>query len=392
MRVLSPKQGSLDNFTQAELLKPFDGAVLAFLEQLSKRLLHHPKKQNYPELTALGFWLRNSQLNSLKRSLFTMENVLRKSLGTVVHYTPANVDTMFIYSWVCSLLMGNSNLLRLSSRPSAVRDILLNELNRLFEQPEFEGISQTNLFVTFEHDAPVSSEVSLLADARVIWGGDDSVTKIRSLPVKPRCRDIAFADRFSAALINTDVLQQESDYQELASKLWRDTQPYAQMACSSPRVIFAIGPHYQQASQKLGRFLDKLSADADVDITRATNHLVTTQLLQSQHQASNIVYQGVVSIVELAQFNSEALDWHCGQAMFYLLSVQNLGDLLNFSEDKLQTLSYWGVEKQDLFKLLENESIRGIDRVVPVGQALDFSPCWDGYELLTQLSKIITIT
>lgn len=391
MLVLSPKQGSLDDLTQAGVLKPFDGSVLAFLEELSKGLLHHPQKQNYPELAALGFWLRKGQLNSLKQSLLSTENVLRKPLGTVVHYTPANVDTMFIYSWVCSVLMGNSNLLRLSSRPSAVRDILLDELNRLFKQPEFEGISQTNLFVTFEHDAPVSREVSLLADARVIWGGDDSVTKIRSLPVKPRCRDIAFADRFSAALINTDVLQQESEYQELASKLWRDTQPYAQMACSSPRVIFAMGRHYQQACKKLATYMDKLFADVDADITRTTNHLVTTQLLQSQHSDSTVLHRRGVSILELAQYNREALDWHCGQAMFYLLSVQNLDDLLNFAEDKLQTLSYWGVEKQDLFKLLENESITGIDRVVPVGRALDFATLWDGYDLFSQLSRQIIL-
>jgi hypothetical protein len=42
-----------------------------------------------------------------------------------------------------------------------------------------------------------------------------------------------------------------------------------------------------------------------------------------------------------------------------------------------------------LLKLIENPSIQGIDRVVPVGQALDFSPTWDGYDLLAQLSRSV---
>jgi hypothetical protein len=42
-----------------------------------------------------------------------------------------------------------------------------------------------------------------------------------------------------------------------------------------------------------------------------------------------------------------------------------------------------------LLKLIENPSIQGIDRVVRVGQALDFSPTWDGYDLLSELSRLV---
>ena len=34
--------------------------------------------------------------------------------------------------------------------------------------------------------------------------------------------------------------------------------------------------------------------------------------------------------------------------------------------------------------------LRGIDRVVPVGRALDMDIVWDGYDLIGSLSRLIT--
>ncbi|HET9516299.1 MAG TPA: gamma-glutamyl phosphate reductase, partial [Actinoplanes sp.] len=35
---------------------------------------------------------------------------------------------------------------------------------------------------------------------------------------------------------------------------------------------------------------------------------------------------------------------------------------------------------------------RGIDRVVPFGSALSFAAVWDGYDLLSEFSRITTVT
>ena len=390
MIILSPKQQSIEKVSQSPLLQPFSGTVLAFLTALSRRLLRHPQRNSFAEIAALGFWLRESQLKKIQQSIPEKPEVLHKSLGTVVHYTPANVDTMFIYSWVCSLLMGNRNIIRLSTRHSETKSILLAELNVLFEQVEFKSVADTNIFVSFSHDDPVSESISRLADARVIWGGDETVIRIRLLPSKARCRDIAFADRFSAALINTDMLNDDSDFEMLATKLWRDTQPYGQMACSSPRLLLTLGDDYYSKSQKLARYLSELAKQNEADPAKATNHLVTTQLLQSCGASGQALYQGDVTLLQIDNLNQQLLDWHCGQGVFYLIAIKEARDLIQVANDKLQTLSYWGLDKQVIFKIIENEPIRGIDRVVPVGQALDFSHYWDGYELLTQLSKTVT--
>lgn len=389
MRALSPLNQSVEKVSQANSLQPFSPLVFSFLKALSQRLLRHPKSRGFPEITALGFWLRDSQLRNMQSALPDNRGVTYQSLGMVAHYTPANVDTMFIYSWVCSLLLGNRNIVRLSSRYSETKDVLLTELNYLFERSEYLPIAETNLFVSFAHDDPVSEVISRLADARVIWGGDETVINIKKLACKPRCRDIAFADRYSVAVVNTELLQSEGDFQELASKLWRDTEPYAQMACSSPKLIWAVGNSSRQAMQKLGHYLSVHQRELEQDLTQANNHLVTTQLLQSHEHSCQVLHQDGVTILHIENVTQQLLDWHCGQGMFYVMMFNDISDVTETVEDKLQTLSYWGWEKEVLFKILLSEPITGIDRIVPVGQALDFSHYWDGYELLTQLSKTI---
>ena len=59
---------------------------------------------------------------------------------------------------------------------------------------------------------------------------------------------------------------------------------------------------------------------------------------------------------------------------------------------RCQTLSVWGVAIEDLVKLVGEVPTAGIDRVVPIGQALDFQTIWDGYDLLTQLSRVVTVS
>ena len=49
-------------------------------------------------------------------------DALRFPRGLVFHVPPANVDTIFVYSWALSALAGNSNVVRISSRSAGAAD------------------------------------------------------------------------------------------------------------------------------------------------------------------------------------------------------------------------------------------------------------------------------
>ncbi|WP_340678127.1 acyl-CoA reductase [Paraglaciecola sp.] len=383
--LLAPQVGySVANCAAASPLVSFSPLVLAFIDALSKKLLSDKVAKVHPELVALGFWLRSAHIKQLASQ---QPQGIHKALGLVLHFTPANVDSMFIYSWVCSLLMGNSNIVRVASAESAAKTVLISTLNTLFAQAEFSEMAQRNLFVSYDKGSNWSAELSLLADARIIWGGDVSVNTIRALAIHPRCRDISFADRYSASIINGDVLVEQSQVEQLAQLLWRDTQPHAQQACSSPRIIYWLGNTEQQ--QALFSQLNTLAGQQGPESQKLNNHVVVSQMIQSTGLALQALVQQHICALPVSDIKAEFLDWHLGGGLYLVKTLNQLDELADFIDAKLQTLSYWQLDKSALLKLVEQPSIKGIDRIVPVGSALDFNPQWDGYELLSQLSRLV---
>jgi len=58
---------------------------------------------------------------------------------------------------------------------------------------------------------------------------------------------------------------------------------------------------------------------------------------------------------------------------------------------KFQTLTYYGILKKHLYDFVLKNRLRGIDRIVPVGQAHEMDLKWDGYDIINSLSRIIDI-
>ena len=91
-------------------VRPFDDATMGLCAALSGRLL---RLRDHPEAVALGFWMRPAALTGMRARFEASipHNQIAVPRGLAFHVTPANVDTMFVYSWVLSLLMGLALLL-----------------------------------------------------------------------------------------------------------------------------------------------------------------------------------------------------------------------------------------------------------------------------------------
>ena len=385
LTILAPTDASLERWKSSALSPVFADTTTSFLSALSAKLMSSKEARVHSELVALGFWLRSANLERFAKQL----SGFNKPLGSVIHFTPSNVDTMFIYSWVCSLLMGNRNLVRVASQETDLRITLFDILNQVLILDEFASVREANLFVSYDKQSQWSQSFSQLADARVIWGGDESVQTIRALTAKPRCRDISFADRHSAALINGSALGDASTIADLAQKLWKDTQPYQQQACSSPRILYWIGETEKQLA--LFAAIDELASQQPRTKSQRNEHLVSTQLLQATGQAKSSFDTQSISAVNITEVNEAVYQANSGNGLFFVYTLDNVESLTHLMDSKTQTLSHWGVDKTALLKVLENPSITGIDRVVPVGQALDFDVLWDGFDLFSQLSRRITV-
>ena len=161
-----------------------------------------------------------------------------------------------------------------------------------------------------------------------------------------------------------------------------------QQACSSPKVIYWVG-----SEDWVKPFFDKLDEQASDEahsLQRTNNHLVAAQLFAASNEYCQLISKSQVSIIR-ADPAPEQLEWHPGEGFFLFTKLNQMDELAQLNHEKLQTLSYFGLSKEEVLKLIQNPSIKGVDRVVPIGRALEFNPVWDGFDLLSQLSRQIVL-
>ena len=73
---------------------------------------------------------------------------------------------------------------------------------------------------------------------------------------------------------------------------------------------------------------------------------------------------------------------------FYETNIKDINEVFKYSDESTQTLSYFGFDKEYLQDLILKKSYKGIDRVVKIGQALSVSLYWDGYDIISNLTKV----
>ena len=78
-----------------------------------------------------------------------------------------------------------------------------------------------------------------------------------------------------------------------------------------------------------------------------------------------------------------------GFGLFFEAALPSLEALAPLLPPKAQTLVCGGLEPAEVAALLARAGARGVDRVVPLGQALEMDTVWDGRDLIAALSRII---
>lgn len=378
-----------------ELLTPFHPDVLAFIQALSKRLI---KIRNYPELVALGYWLRKAHIFEMEDSWREQtKGLLVKARGTVLHLAPSNVDSIFVYSWILSLLAGNRNMIRLSSKEQLQTNEMWTVLLELLMDPEYTSVAERSLLMTYHHNNDLTAYLSAHCHTRVIWGGDETVNTIRNISLAPMANEIVFPDRFSLAAINADKLinAEQEERQYLLQQFYNDSYWFDQMACSSPRLMVWIGKdeNIAVAQQEFWKSFDQLVQNKEYGLMAATQmQKFTTGLWLAAEPESKSVKHGIsFSRVSFDKVPAMVRERHCGGGLFYECTATTLQEISLLIVDKDQTLAYYGFEKWELVELASQISSRGIDRIVPIGQALNFDGVWDGQSFLRSFTREVVI-
>lgn len=374
-------------------LPPFSPLALDFCAQLSKVF----SSDEDPDIAALGFWLRPAHIHELKEAFKASSRSIRLAKGLAFHITASNVDTLFTYSWIVSLLAGNGNIVRLPTKQSRAIECILGHILKMLEQKQFAEIGDMTCLIRYAHQETITAAISAKADIRIIWGSNPTVEAIRRIPLNPYGKDIAFPDRFSYAALSSEAYNaiDINEKERLAKAFFRDAYGFDQHGCSSPRLIFWIGGEddCRKASEAFYKLLQ-------AEIERRDYQLPLSDVLQKKTMLNvlcaslpvqSVLESGNALTVVALPARTPLSHRHPGGGLFFHLILPGLEDIVPFASTQDQTMTYYGFDSASIETLARHLNGRGPKRFVPIGEALHFSSIWDGLDLLLELSNCIAI-
>lgn len=248
-----------DKLYQAAMQGEYDEIALPLLQMANltyERFLGLAKLFSREELeykckTELGDWYED--LPALKNGTVRK----RYPLGVLFHIAAGNVDGLPAYSVIEGLLAGNVNILKLPTGDNGLSVKLLSELIR------FEPKLKDYIYV---FDVPSAETETLrafaeLADAVVVWGGDEAVAAARQL-AGVNTKIIPWGHKLSFAYV-TKQADEEALY-----GLARHICETNQVLCSSCQGIF-LDTEDRETQERFGEHFFELLKRANAELGKA---------------------------------------------------------------------------------------------------------------------------
>ena len=357
-----------------------------------------------PGIVFLRMWLRRGTLEPIiTRELgpnalhgdwseYGRAKIRAFPLGVVGHWPAGNVEIQPILSMTCALLGGNAALGRI---PSGLVDLTQHLMEKLVDSDPDELLTSRIFMAAFSHDRQDLQEVMARSvDGAMIWGGEEAVLQIRSLPFPHWARIAVFGPRISVAVMDEGAWNDENEREAWCRRIARDVWQFDQQACSSPQVLFLE----RRNGQSSARFIEALHHAFEMENRAHPRQTIAPSLTSAicQARASWLLSDST----RCAIFPKEP-DWTLligtssdipqptqGKTLT-VLEVENLRDAISRFDGNVQTLGLGIANPAKESELVALAGQRGIDRVMKLGQMHTFIPPWDGMNLIRPMVRMV---
>ena len=313
-------------------------------------------------------------------------------LGVVGHWPAGNIEIQPFLSLTCALLGGNACLVRV---PGGLEDISGRLIGKLL-QSDARGVLTARIrLLAFPHARrDLQEAMARVVDGAMVWGGEQAVLEVRSLPFPHWARLAIFGPRISIAAMDADSWCDVQERESWCRRIARDVWQFDQQACSSPQVLFLE----RRAGRACDEFVQTLQAAFESE-----NHLHPRQSIQAglttaicQARASWLLDD----ITHRAVFPSSP-DWTIllgsgpeipnptqGKTLT-VLEVDDLRDAVLKLDGNVQALGLAMADPEREAKIASLAAGQGVDRIVKLGRMHVFAPPWDGVDLIRPMVRVV---
>ncbi|NMC03611.1 MAG: acyl-CoA reductase [Candidatus Lokiarchaeota archaeon] len=383
------------------------GSVVELFQKFSDNILKDPSTKGIEGVPFLSAWLRKSNLiQIIEKNLkdigyldaFTgdKKRIKAQPRGVVSHWIAGNVPTIGLFSLFQSMLVGNANIMRV---PPKSHETLVRLLHVFAETRIETGVSGALLLKSVaiiyydKADAKANEDLSDIADARVVWGGEEAVKAITNVPRRAHCEDIIFGPKYSLAVMDAAAVKSENLGRTLKF-LASDIFLFDQAACTSPHVVFCEkeGADIASLARMLGDEMAKLAKrfpKIDVD------QFIMTRIINARAEHALDPAASVVCSPEndwtILINQRPGLEEPIESRTVYLKVVDSIMDVVPLITKKVQTIGCAIDDKAKLLAFADEATFRGVARCVNIGQMHLFDSPWDGMLFMSRLVNWVTL-
>lgn len=375
---------TIDDMLLARPFAPFADCIVDFLNALSKILMK--KGKNFSDIVTFGFWCRKSAILKQKERYDDLSS--RIGRGIVFHSTPSNVAVNFAFSFASGLLAGNANIVRLPAKNFEQVEIICECVNDLLKS-DFSNLAKYVCMLKYSSDEKITDFMSSICDTRIIWGGDQTIANIRKSPLGPRATEITFADRYSIAVICADEYLKMNNKDNIAINFYNDTYFSDQNACTSPRIIVWVGDEKEKAKEVFWENIEKMVVkEYEMAPVQVVGKLTALFKVGAARKVKLVPQKSqYITRIKADKMSSDLMDYKYNSGFFFEYDANDLSEILPICDKKCQTLTYLGIDPNNIKAFISEYRPDGVDRAVPMGKSMDFDLVWDGYDLIRELSR-----
>lgn len=315
-------------------------------------------------------------------------------LGIVGHWIAGNVPTLGFLSLLLSLATKNANILKVPEHVSPLLPELLRSVARArYRSPggrwiEGDIVSNAVAALWYPHQSRDADRLSMLVDARVVWGGAEAVMAIAGLPRKHTTQDVIFGPKLSVAAVGREMLSDEARAVRVARNVAVDCSVFDQEACASAHTVFverggAISPE---------EFSRLLALQMDRALTRIPHAGL------SGKTAGDVKSARIQHLMNGTVFAPPGLEWTVlyrdetarpgpiyGRTAF-VRPVDDLASIAPMLDRDTQVVGL-ALPGKRRAPIAESFAQAGVDRVTDVGAMAEFAVPWDGVFLPDRLVR-----
>jgi hypothetical protein len=387
---------------------PVNDLVTLFAD-FAARLIRDPRTKTLEGCMFLSAWLGSNNLGKLLELNLNANpayldgfvpyggNYLAaKPQGLVAMWMAGNVATLPMFSLVPALLAKNVCLAKLAYPEPEGTDRLLAVL----AESHSGGISGSDLLdaaavLWFDyHNRQLNEEMSLAADAKIVWGGAEAIKAVTALPRREHCAEIIFGPKYSIGIIDRRKLQSEPEkLDEAVAAFVRDIAIFDQRACSAPQTIFiernarlSLG----QVGELFATHLAKLPPKPGLD-AYTTMQIANVRAAWAMDESKDVIASPEAANWTVCLDHEVSLKEAVQSRTIFLTEVESWREILPLLSPKVQTVGIAFGNRDEAMAFAEAATRAGVARCVRPGLMNNHESPWDGKLLINQLVRWVTL-